>query len=116
MKYLKSTEDVTPEYVEKLKLHIIANQQTFFDDANRAHSWSDFDFFKGTVSDRDHLCMPDEPMLIDRSMPFVVGGEHWYVICTVSAKNKVKQLYPVIKVDDLYRHFWRNGYFLLPTL
>lgn len=116
MEYLKDKTLVTPEYVKKLADHIAAKQATFFDKENEADAWCDFIQWPDSKTDRNHLCMPSEPFLVDRSLETKVGGEHWYCVCTISENKKVTMEIPVIRVDDLYRHFWRNGYFLLPIL
>lgn len=116
MKYIKDKKLITPEYIAKLKEHIIANQQNFFKKSNEADAWCDFIQWSDKPTDRDHLCLPNEPFIVDRSLTTRVGGEHWYCVCTISENRKVTSEVPVIKVDELYRHFWRNGYFLLPIL
>ena len=114
--FLKNKKLVTPEYVAKLREHILANCQDFFSDSNRADAWCDFVQWPNFKTDRDHLCLPTEPFLVDRNYPSRVGGEHTYCICTVSANRKLTMEVPVIKVSELYVHGWRNGYFLLPIL
>jgi hypothetical protein len=56
--------------------------------------------------------MPNEPMLIDRS----IHGRHVYAICTVSENGRVGLEIPVVAVEELDSGKWRNGYFLLPLL
>lgn len=112
MEYLKDKDLVTPEYVVKLRAHLLENQETFFAKTNRADSWLDFDRFPTMLTDREHLCMYNEPMLIDRSDK----GVHTYCICTISNTGKVTMQVPVIAIDDMRPECWRNGYFLLPVL
>lgn len=113
--FIKDEELCTPEYVEKLRKYLLENAVAFFHDKNnKACAWNDFDYFNKTT-DREHLCMPDEVMLIDRDWE----GEHCYVICTVSKskeKQRCKDLIQVIPISELKYGDWCNGCFLLPKL
>lgn len=115
MKVIKDLESCTPDYVAKLRAYLLEFAANYFQDKNNhACAWNDFEYFNKTT-DREHLCMPDEVMLIDRTWE----GKHCYVICRVS-KSKEKQkcydLLPVIDVAELKYGDWCNGYFLLPDL
>lgn len=116
MEYLKDKKLITPEYVAKLKEYIIAHPKDMFAKENEADSWQDFVRFPTMKTDREHLCLPTEPFLVDRSIETRVGGEHWYCICTISENGRVGMETPVIAISELYPHGWRNGYFLLPIL
>lgn len=113
-KIVKDKKLCTPEYIALLREWIIRNQKEYFVDPDfDAHSWCDFnDFGQNRAMTRRQLCLPGEVFLIDR----LWQGQHYYVICTVSAGRRCKDLFPVVKVDDLRRSDWRNGYFLLPLL
>lgn len=112
MKIIKDKKIVTPLYIAKLHDWLLENQETYFIQDNEANSFADFDFSPTKTTDRKHLCMPNEVMLIDRSN----DGEHTYCICTVSKNNKVTSQKPVIEVNKLKYGVWKNGYFLLPKL
>lgn len=100
-------------YIKALHDYILKNQETFFARDNEATSWYDFNTFpKQLDACRDELCMPHEPFLVDRDH----DGVHTYCICTQSNKGKITSQVPVIKVEELDRKYWRNGYFLLPDL
>lgn len=109
---MKDKNKLTPEYVEKLRRYIISNQDTFFLKGNEADAWGDFCIFPSMKTDRLHLVLPNEPMLIDRKHK----GTHTYCICTISEKRKITSEIPVIEIDQLQHDKWRNGYFLLPYL
>lgn len=111
-KYLKNKHLITDEYVTLLRAYILINQPAFFLKENEADSWRDFVHFKTMKTDREHLCLPTEPFLVDRS----VKDEHVFCICTLSESGKVMIEIPVVKVRELDSHYWRNGYFLLPIL
>lgn len=112
MAIVRNKEECTSEYIAKLHDWIVEHCDEYFNDENkRASSFSDFIYFNKKI-DREHLCMPDEVMLIDRKW----DGRHSYVICTISAKNKAKDLFGVIAIDEIRKKHWRNGYFLLPKL
>ncbi len=115
MKVVKDEAECTPEYVEKLRAFLLENAAAYFGDKNNeAKSFSDFDYFNQTT-DREHLCMPDEVMLIDRDW----HGIHSYVICRVSKgkeKQRVTDIQPVVRIRELKYGDWKNGYFLLPQL
>lgn len=102
-------------YANKLRFWIIDNQGGYFEYMRATH-WRDFDYFdsKKTVTRREFV-MPNEHLLIDRDFE----GEHWYVICQITGnvrnKARVTHIHPVIKISELDRNFWRNGYFLLPS-
>lgn len=111
MELLKTKRLATPEYIKALRAYILEDQKAFFSKANQATSWCDFEDFGGKSKvDRRHLCMPTEPMLIDRNF----HGIHTFCICTVSANRRVTMQIPVIQVDEL--DYWRAGYYLLPLL
>lgn len=99
-------------YRERLRDYIRENAVFFFSKDNEADSWSDFVKFPESKKDRKHLCLPNEPMLIDRNYE----GVHTYCVCTISEKNKITSEYPVVEVDEIPYGVWRNGYFLLPDL
>lgn len=99
-------------YIARLAEYIKKNQQEYFLKRNEADSLHDFLRFPTMVTDRAHLCMPDEPMLIDRD----VNGEHWFCVCTISKTGKVMMEIPTVRVEELDRNSWRMGYFLLPLL
>ena len=66
-RFIKTIEECTPEYVKMLKAYLLNNAKEYFeDDDNEACAFNDFDYFNKTT-DREHLCMPDEVMLIDRN-------------------------------------------------
>ena len=116
--FIKDKDLITPEYVEKLKKWILKNQETYFSDKNnKANHWRDFEFFKTIKTDRKHLVLKNEVLLIDREIDSV----HCYVICQVYGSVKVskarcKHIAKVINIDNLNRNYWKNGYFLLPNL
>lgn len=115
--YIKEEKLITPEYVLKLHDYILENQETFFQKENEADHWRDFEFWPDKKTDRNHLILMNEVCLIDRE----VDGEHCYVICKISSKidtskARVKHVANVIKIDELNRNYWKNGYFLLPNL
>ena len=118
MEIIKDKNLVTREYVDKLKDWILENQETYFSNKdNEANHWQDFDFFNQTT-DRKHLIMKDEVMLVDRADD---GGVHCYMICRILGNSKkprsrVEHVAKVINIDDLDGNDWRNGYFLLPKL
>lgn len=117
MEYIKEKKEITSKYVQKLKQYIIENQETFFQKENEATHWRDFEYFAITKTDRDHLIMSDECLLIDRE----VEGVHCYVICRILGKTtnpnpRVEHIAKVIDVSQLNRKFWKNGYFLLPVM
>jgi hypothetical protein len=99
-------------YREKLREYILENPEKMFAKENEADSWCDFVRFPNSLKDRKHLCMPGEPMLIDRSHK----GIHTYCICTISEKGKITSELPVVDVSEIPYGKWRNGYFLLPEL
>lgn len=111
-KIFKDKNAVTPEYVQKLKQYLLDNQAVYFSDDNKATSFSDMVRFPKLKTDRHHLCMPSEPLLIDRSHE----GEHMYCICTLSENNKITSQIPVVRISEFNERNWRNGYFLLPVL
>lgn len=109
-KYFKSSR-VPSGYVEKLKEYMLENQYAFFSEENMATAWCDFVQWPTVKVDREHLCMPEEVMIIDRNY----DGVHMFCICTVRENRSVgKQEIPVIEVSRF--KYWRNGYFLLPIL
>jgi|TARA_Y100000034_G_scaffold19875_2_gene22615 hypothetical protein len=112
MNILKDKKKITPEYIAKLKKYIVKNQAVYFSKENEADSFTDFESFPAKKTDRTHLCLPTEPMLIDRSYE----GVHTYCVCTISAKRKITMEIPVVRVSELENGSWRNGYFLLPRL
>lgn len=113
MKYsIKDKKAISGGYIEHLRYWIKQNQYSYFNPENKANSWCDFIQWPQLKSDRDHLCMPDEVMLIDRSYK----GTHMYCICTVGLNQKVTSEIPVIAIEELDRNAWKNGYFLLPDL
>jgi hypothetical protein len=99
-------------YREKLREHILENHEVFFSKENEADSYCDFNRFPTKNTDRLHLCMPNEPMLIDRNYK----GVHTYCVCTISERGKITSEYPVVEVNEIPYGKWRNGYFLLPEL
>lgn len=109
---LKDRSKISINYIEKLGNFLLENQQIYFSGDNQADSWSDMCTFPNKKSDREHICMPGEPMLIDRNYK----GVHTYCICTISENRKITSEIPVIEVSKLSSSFWRNGYFLLPIL
>lgn len=115
MRVVKEIDLCTDEYVSKLRQYLLENAHAYFHDKNNeACAFNDFEFFNKTT-DREHLCMPDEVMLIDRDWK----GIHSYVICTVSKskeKQRCRDLIQVIQIRDLQYGDWKNGYFLLPEL
>jgi len=113
MKIIKNEKDCTPEYIQKLHDWIMKNAEEYFNDKNNwACAWIDFDFYNKTT-DREHLVMPDEVMLIDRRWK----EKHSYVICKINKSgDKAKNLHKVIEIDEIRPLHWRNGYFLLPDL
>lgn len=112
MIHTKNAESISPEYIHLLAEWLKINQATYFNDENRADSWADFVTFPEGKTDRNHLCMPKEIMLIDRR----VDDVHMYCICTVKENRKVGLEIPVIEVSELDRSYWLNGYFLLPSM
>lgn len=113
MKILKNKEVMDEAYITALHDYILENQKIFFAKENEATSWYDFNTFPQQLETcRDTLCMPNEPMLIDRDH----DGVHTYCICTISEKGKITSEVPVIEVSKLDRNCWRNGYFLLPEI
>lgn len=115
MKVIKDEKECTPEYLERLRQYLRQNAGAFFNDKNnKACAWNDFEYFNKTT-DREHLCLPNEVMLIDREW----RGKHSYVICRISAsktKQKAKDLVQVIEISELKYGDWCNGYFLLPRI
>jgi len=113
--FLKRLEDLPPGYPEKLHDYLLEHCDAYFNDPdNKACAWNDFDYFNKTT-DRLHLVMPDEVMLIDRDW----DGDHSYVICKVSEskiRQRCKNLTKVIEIREIDGRHWRNGYFLLPAL
>lgn len=109
---IKDKKSISGSYIENLRNWIIQNQHSYFCSKNKAISWYDFVKFPTLKSDRNHLCMPDEVMLIDRAYK----GTHTYCICTISSNGKLTSQIPVIAIDELDGNAWRNGYFLLPDL
>jgi len=105
-------------YTIKLKNWLLANQSIYFDTFKACH-WLEFDYWyqennsEKKISRRE-LVMKDEFLLIDRE----IDGVHMYVICQIIGKKKkiCRDICPVIKVDDLDRSCWKNGYFLLPNI
>jgi len=113
MKYIKDKNLISVSYCRELREYILKNQNTFFLKENKAVSWTDFETWPDKVNtDRDHLILPKEVMLIDRMW----GGYHSYCICTISKNRKAKDLMKVIEIRELDRNNWKNGYFLLPNL
>lgn len=99
-------------YRERLRDYILENAVHIFAKENKADSWCDFDKWPDKKTDRNHLCMPDEPMLIDRNHK----GVHTYCICTINKNRRITSEYPVVEVSELPYGTWKNGYFLLPDL
>lgn len=113
MKIIKKLEDMTLEQRYKLELFIKNYPKRFFSKENEAHSWGDFNRWPDHAHDRNHIIMSGEICIIDR----IWEGRHCYVVCKFYAHgDKVKDLFPVVYVDDLRRSDWRNGYFLIPDL
>lgn len=108
----KDKKSISDSYIQHLAQWIRENQHTYFKPENQADSWADFITFPTMKTDREHLCMPEEVMLIDRDYK----GIHMYCICTVGANRKVTSEIPVIAIEELDRNAWRNGYFLLPNI
>lgn len=115
MAVIKDEDECTPEYVQKLRTFLLSNAHSFFHDKNNeACAWNDFEYFN-KITDREHLCLPDEVMLIDRDW----DGVHSYVICKIGKKKTdraCKDLIQVIAISELKYGDWRNSYFLLPRL
>lgn len=111
---LKDIAWVTHQYLANLERYILENQETYFEDEKwRAKSWCDYvDFGGGRPFTRRTLCMPNEPMLIDRS----VDGVFMYCVCTIWEDRKVKKEIPVMRIHGILKKNWRNWYFLLPVL
>lgn len=101
-------------YRDKLKKWLLEpeNIKVMFSIDNQADSWCDFLRFPTSKSDRNHLCLPNEPFLVDRKYE----GVHTYCICTLSEKGRITNEFPVMPVSDFKYGEWRNGYFLLPKL
>lgn len=99
-------------YREKLRIYILENPEAIFDKDNEADSFCDFNRFPAKKTDRVHLCLPNEPILIDRNYE----GVHTYCVCTISENGKITSEYPVVAVEEIPYGKWRNGYFLLPEL
>ena len=99
-------------YIQKLAEYIPNNMESIFADENMADAWCDMVTFPTMKSDREHICMPDEPFLVDRN----VNGVHTFCVCTISENRRITSEFPVIAVEELPKHQWRNGYFLLPNL
>lgn len=117
MNYIKDKTRITVEYAKALKQYIIENQATFFQKDNEADHWRDFSYWSDKKTDRKHLIMSTECLLIDRE----IKGVHCYVICRILGKEtnpkpRVEHLEKVVDIKDLKREYWRNGYFLLPEL
>jgi hypothetical protein len=114
-KYLKEESKITDEYIKKLRDYILKNQKDFFCKENEANHWRDFEYFKTINTDREHLIMPKEVMLVDRS----IDSEHCLVICKItgsieSGRPRVKHIANIINIDKLDN--FRCGYFLLPII
>lgn len=116
MKTIKDKKLVTTEYCKKLAEWIKKNQETYFTKENEADSWQDVCLFGDKKTDRNHIIMPGEVVLIDREW----NGRHAYVVCQIYGKPfkhvKAKDLFLVVYIDELNRRFWKNGYYLLPLL
>ena len=116
-RFLKTKGEISVGYVMQFKKWLLLHQEDYFNNKdNKAKHWRDFCHFNSTT-DREHLVMKDEIMLIDRE----INGVHCYVICRIygnveSSTARVKHIAKVINIDDLERNFWRNGYFLVPVL
>ena len=113
-KYIKDFKEITSEYIVKLREYILNNQRTFFKKENEADAWCDFDQWKDSKTDRNHLILPNELMLVDRSKKGAY--EHAYCICSIGKDRKIKKEIFVVNVWEIDRLHWRNGYFLLPKL
>lgn len=112
MKYIKDESVLmNSKNLNLLRDFIIENQESVFSKENEADSWNDFCVFPTSKTDREHLCMPGEAMLIDRN----VDNEHFYCVCTFSKSGKILSETPVVLVSDLKSGVWRNGYFLIPN-
>lgn len=115
MKITKNLNDITPEYVEKLRLWLLENAEEFFySSENIAHSESDFRRFPNSITKlrRQQLCFSDQVMLVDRQHK----GIHSYCVCRINKSNTITTQIKVIEIEELTYGFWKNGYFLLPTL
>lgn len=115
MESIKEKELITREYVLKLREWILKNQSAYFSKENEADHWSDFCYFKNSKTDREHLVLSNEVLLIDRD----VRGIHCFVICRIlwnkePSKCKVQHLAIVVETSKL--NHWRAGYYLLPKL
>lgn len=112
-KYIKDNKEITDKYISALYQWLI-NETTakeFFDGDYKAKAWNDFDYFNGNTTDREHLVMPNEILLIDRE----IDGVHCFVICKVSKskeRQRVKDLHKIVEVSKV--KYWRAGYWLLP--
>lgn len=121
MEIIKNKELISFTYIGKLERWLLLNQKNYFENTdNRATHWRDFCFF-GNKCDRKHLILNKEVLLIDRNYKDDGIWKHCYVICRVfgshkNPKPKVEHVAKVIKISRLNYNFWRNGYFLLPSL
>lgn len=102
---------ISAYYREKLHDFILKNADFIFSKDNEADAWFDFVRFNGKT-DRYHLCLPNEPFLVDRNF----DGVHTYCVCTISQTGKILTEFPVIEVEKIPYGVWRNGYFLLPDI
>lgn len=112
-KIIKKSTDMSLEQKTKLEIFIKKYPHIFFAEENGACSWGDFSRWPNKETTRNHLIMPEEVAVIDRKW----HGRHTYVVCQFYGNgDKVKDLFPLVYVDELQRHEWRNGYFLIPDL
>lgn len=114
MNTIKDKKLITWDYCRELEKWIKDNPEKFFAKENEADSWGDFICWPDKKTDRNHLIMPGEICIIDRMW----NDHHSYVVCQFYGKEcrKVRDLYEVVRVDDLKRSDWKNGYFLIPNL
>lgn len=111
--FIKDKKITTSSYYrEKLRDYILEFAESYFKDENMADSWCDFEGWPDKKTDRNHLCLPNETMLIDRNYK----GVHTYCVCTIGKNRKITSQFPVIEVSEIPYGVWRNGYFLLPDL
>lgn len=103
---------ISQYYRQKLHDFILKNADFIFSKENEANAWCDFNRFPKSKTDREHLCLPSEPFLVDRNY----DGVHTYCVCTISQNGKITAEFPVIQVDKIPYGVWRNGYFLLPDI
>jgi len=109
------------KYLNQLESFILNHPDKFFSTDNMASSFDDFDHFNNYKTDREHLVMPGECLVIDLVDSYM---KHSYLICEHTRRKyktprgrmiNFKILHHVILVEKCQRGSWRNGYFLLPV-